>query len=550
MNTVLRGFSVLLALGLLGYGLATTSGRADAIWLLCLAGSGALAAFATWPRHPRGLPIFNRTLLRWTTLLVVVFGLVSVQLVRVQIVESNRTINRVEVTDSGEVVQNPRHRAGDAEPARGRVLDASGSILAETVALADGRVRRSYPEPAAWGLVGYYSPLLYGSSQVELAYDDYLSGQEGGNPFTEWLDEVLHRTRPGYDIQLSIDLELQRLAAELLGQQRGAAILMNAETGEVLAMAGQPSFDPNQLYAADGQVSAEEIAAVQGYWAGLTTDPSAPLVFRPTLGLYTPGSTFKTVTASAAIDTGTATPETIYRDEGVLEVDGRIIIEQNRPDENRVDWSLEEGYAWSLNVVFAQIGLQLGGEVLWDYAGRFGFGEEVPFDLPSSVSQLADEQADLSSRTLVADTAFGQGEIVVTPLQMALVAAAVANGGEIPEPRLVTQVLERDGEVLERFGEQTWRKAISENSAEQMRRLMVASVEYGYASGAQIPGVIVGGKTGTAETGTGEPHAWFIGFAEADDQRYVVAVVVENGGSGSQVALPIGRALLESTLNR
>ncbi len=173
------------------------------------------------------------------------------------------------------------------------------------------------------------------------------------------------------------------------------------------------------------------------YWSELVIAEGSPLVFRPTQGLYAPGSTFKMVTAGTALNSESdINTGTIYRDEGILEVDGRVIVEQNRPDETRVDWTLEESFAYSLNVVFAQLGLDLGGETLAQGAAEVGFGDETRFALEVNESQLANATANLKNRTLVADTAFGQGEILVTPLQMALVGAAIANDGVIMEPRL------------------------------------------------------------------------------------------------------------------
>jgi peptidoglycan glycosyltransferase len=536
------------ALVLVGLGLLQNDVWEEREWLLCLAGVAVLTAFSWWPRAPRGAPIFSRTVVRWSTLLLAVFFVLTVQLVRIQLVESSRIASHVEVTANGDVVRNPRlHvRGNDAE--RGRILDVNGGVLVESVVLDDGASQRRYYEPSTFGVIGYYSPLLFGGSQVEAAYDEYLAGQQGGNPVERWLDGILHRSRPGYDVVLTIDLELQQLADELLAGRPGAVVLMDPQTGELLTLAGTPGYDPNHLYITADNASDERIAFVQQYWEQLVNDPAAPLVFRPTLGEYTPGSTFKTITASGAIERDVATPETVYRDEGSYEVDGRVIIELNRPDETQANWTMEEAYAYSLNVVFAQIGLQLGGEALWETAQQFGFGQELPFPLPVSISSMASDESALQSRTLVADTAFGQGLLQLTPLHLALTTAAIINGGVLPEPVIAVRAQERSGEVVEEFSGGDWLHAIDEATAEQVRDLMLASVDYGYASGAQIDGAVVGGKTGTAETGSGATHAWFTGFAEQDGRQLVVAVVVENGGRGGEVALPIGRAMLEAAL--
>lgn len=549
MVTFIRASAFLAAIIVLAYGLTGTDESADRTWLICLGIAGALLTASWWPRPTTGMPLYNRTLLRWATIVLVGFALVSLQLVRVQIVESSRITNRVAETPDGEVVSNPRDRLRSLELQRGRIYDAAGRILADTVLRDDGTYERRYPEMSTAPLIGYYSPSLYGSTNIEREFDDYLSGEQGGNPFTEWLDGILNVERRGYDLSLTIDLELQQRAVELLDGRPGAVILLDAATGEVVAMAGAPSFDPNRLYTNLGQQSADEMAAIQAYWQQLVSDPDSPLVFRPTQGVYNPGSTFKTVTAAALLDRGMANLGTIFRDEGILEVEGRIIEEPNRPDPTQVDFTLEQAYAWSLNVVFAQIGLQLRGEAMWEYAERFGFGAAVPFDIDTSESRVADSRDELNSLTLLADTGFGQGRIVSTPLQMALVTAAVANGGEIMRPFVVKSVHDDTGETLRTFDSRRWRNPISPATAETLRAMMIATVEYGYSAGAAIEGLDVGGKTGTAELDSGEPHSWFTGFADINGRPLVVTVIVEHGGPGSQAALPIGRAMLEAAIH-
>lgn len=544
MRLSFRLITTLTAIGAIVYGFITQDQRSDTEWLAALGIAGALLIVAWWPARIRSLPPFNRSVLKVATILLVAFTLITVQLVRIQLVESSRTIERSVVTERGDVIQDPRQREANETDNRGSILDRNGVVLAEQAENESGQVVRVYPEASTTGLTGYYSPLLFGDSQIEAAYAEQLTGREGGNPVSEWLDEVLNRERDGYDVQLTIDVELQRLANELLGERAGAVVLMDAESGEVLAMHGAPGYDPNRLYA-DSDSPPEQINAARAYWEELATREDSPLLFRPTMGLYVPGSIFKMVTASAVIDAGISDPDTMYRDEGVLEVDGRVIIELNRPDENRADWTLEESFAYSLNVVFARIGLELEADLLSEYAERFGFGQEIPFDLPVNESLLTTGEGGLDSRTLVADTAFGQGELLVTPLQMALITSTIANDGEMMEPRLVDRVLDPGGDVLEESDPDRWKQPISEESAAAMQQLMEASADYGYASGAQIEGLTVGGKTGTAETGEGEEsHAWFTGYASDDERTLAVAVIVERGGRGGEVALPIGRDLL------
>ncbi len=545
MRTMLRIVAMAAAAIAIIYGLQAGTNWSDRQWLQALAIAGILLVIAWWPANTKRFTSFNRSVLRLATILLVAFALISVQLIRVQIVQSNRTLDRQQITTSGQVVQDPRQRLENDPALRGSISDRNGAILAEQVT-DDTGTQRSYPEPSVAGLVGYYSPALYGAAAIEAAIDEQLSGKEAGNPASEWLDDVLHRERPGYDVELTVDLELQRQAAKLLGDRSGAVVLLDADTGEILVMASAPTYDPNRLYT-DGESSGAELAAATAYWQELLNQGNAPLLLRATDGLYVPGSTFKMLTASALLDVGLAAPDTLYRDEGAFEVDGRVIIELNRPDESRVDWTLEESFAYSLNVVFAQIGLELGADQIADYAERFGVGLEPPLALDVAESRLTSAESDLrSNRTLVADTAFGQGELLVTPLQMALIGAAIANEGVIMEPRIISAIYGEEGEVIERTSPDEWRTAIHKETAAAMHQLMIASATYGYASDAQIPGLTVGGKTGTAETGGGDPHAWFVGFARNGERNLVVAVIVEHGGSGGVTALPIGRELLAS----
>ena len=191
----------------------------------------------------------------------------------------------------------------------------------------------------------------------------------------------------------------------------------------------------------------------------------------------------------------------------------------------------------------------IGAEVEAVEAIRFGFGDEIPFEIQTATSQVAEEQVELNTRTLLADTGFGQGRILASPLQMALTIAAVINDGVLQGPRIGSEVLDEDGNVLERLEADSLGRVMTPETAEQMQRLLEASVAYGYANGAAIDGATIGGKTGTAELDDGGAHSWFVGYAEAGERQWVVSVVVERGGAGSAAALPIGRAMLEAAVN-
>jgi peptidoglycan glycosyltransferase len=549
MSGFFRASAFIAATLILIYGMVATSGHASKAWLILLLISAALVTIAVWPRLPKSVPSIQRTITRGTVLFMVGFLVLGVQLARIQVVDSAKISDRT-AADSGDlVVQDPRHRLEASEIQRGSILTIDGKVVAQTTKNPDGSYIRSYPDPATGYLAGYYSPLLYGSSNLEAAYDSELMGESGGNPITQWLDGILHRDRRGYDLTLSINQDLQDQANQLLGNQRGSAIVMNAKTGAIVAMASTPNFDPNKLYVNDGPQVNTETDTAKAYWQQLTSQEDSPLLLRATQGLYIPGSIFKTVTASAALQSGVAQPDTVYRDEGALTVGSRVIPEENRPDNNRINYSLTDAFGWSLNVVFAQVGIQIGPQRLQEFAQKFGFGSEIPFELPVAISELDSDPSFLNTQSSLAVTAFGQGQIQATPLQMALVADAVANGGTMMQPYLVQRISDEKGETLSTTSAASWQRAIDEKTAAQMQQIMINSVQNGYASGAQIPGFVVGGKTGTAEVGGDkQPNSWFIGFAGKTDPEYVVAVLVENGGEGTKVALPIAHQLLQTAL--
>ncbi len=544
--SLLRRTALLLFCVTVLYGLWWESSASDARWLSLLLGGWLLLVVAFWPRLPAGTSTVNRTVLRTATLLASVFAVLSIQLVRLQVVQSRATVRRVG-TDamSNEVIANPRLQLDDLTIHRGSVFDRHGAVLAETT-VSEGTARRRYPDPESGYLVGYFSPLLYGKTGLEQRYDAELTGRDGTNAVLRGLDDLLGRALRGLDLHLTLDAELQRSAHRLLAGRTGGAVLLGVSTGDVLAMASTPSFDPNQLFTS----SAGERDAAAQYWATLLDDAALPLVNRATSGRYTPGSTFKVVTAAAAIDAGFATPDDPYTDNGQLDVGGHIINEYNRPDDTRDSWTLREGLAWSLNVVFAQIGLELGPDVMADYARRFGFDDAAPFDLPTVPSQVASTPDFLDSLPGLADTGFGQGELLATPLEMALVAAGLANGGVILVPRLVATIADSTGRTIRTIEPSVWKQPVSGATSKVMVDLMVNNVVNGVAQAATISGFVVGGKTGTAEVPEGDPHAWFIGFAGATEPVYAVAVVLEHGGTGLSSSLGIGRELLAAALER
>lgn len=537
---IIRFVAVLALAGVLAIGIIA---RNDHLWLLCMALAVPFTAVALWRGAPRDEPLFNRTAQKLAHMLLTLFVLLSMQLVRAQVVTSGTTQTRTEDTPLG-VVRNPRLLDAQLQALRGEVYSSDGVKIVGREVLPDKTVRRTYLDPTADYLVGYYNPVRYGTSNLEFAYNAALSGRTDADPAKalEW--SLLHQPAQGNDLILTLNSALQQQAANLLGNRNGSIVLLDAKTGAVLAMVSTPHLDPAGLAPVPGTNPA-------AYWDSLRTNPNSPFVLRPTQGLYTPGSIFKTVTAAAAIDAGKARPDTKYEDRGFYNIEGYSLREQNIPKgrESQQSWTLEEGYQWSLNVVFAQVGAQtLGGPLLNEYAQRFGFGQRIPFDLGTNASRVSDRPDFLQSGPAVAETAFGQGQLLATPLQMALVAACMANDGKEMQPYLVAAVRRPDGTIASEHTPTVWKQPIRAETAVQMRAIMENSVANGYANTAAIPGVKSGGKTGTAEVPNAPPHAWYIGYAPGKTTTYAIAVLIEHGGEGSTVAAPLAKQLLQAAL--
>ncbi len=413
---------------------------------------------------------------------------------------------------------------------RGRILDRNGQVLADTKMTQDGP-QRVYTYTSLAPVLGYFSS-KHGVAGVEEAFNDDLRGFGGANPMGELRWRFLHQAPVGHDVTLTLDLKLQQVADSLLGDRRGAIVLMNND-GEVLAMASHPTYDPNRLDETFAQLSA---------------NPAAPLLNRATQGRYPPGSTWKAFTLAAALDAGVTRPDQTFNDgAATLNVRGFPIRCNNNPQGVNT-FDLGHAFGYSCNLTFARLALELGADRYTQYAGRFRADNDLPLEIPVIKSQIANK--DLSDEVLLASTGFGQGELQITPIEMAMIGATVANDGKMPRPHLLKEVKDTSGKTIRGAQTGTLTTPISAQTAQQVRDIMGVAVKDGYASGARINNVQVGGKTGTAETGPNTaPHAWFLAVAPLDKQRrYIVSVIVENGGEGSVVAAPIAQKMLAAAV--
>jgi peptidoglycan glycosyltransferase len=368
-----------------------------------------------------------------------------------------------------------------------------------------------------------------------------------GDPLTDAFAKFGPERYDPKDLTLSLSYDLQKAAVAALGKQRGAVVMLDPRTGEVLALASMPTYAASRI--ANPETAAETFEA-------LRDNPGQPLLPRATLGRYVPGSVFKIVTAIAGLGSGAVTPETTYPEQPKAERNG-LLIEgfRVRDDHHRETGSealdLLGATEVSCNLWFALTGLETGGAALVDYAQRMGFGVPIPFDLPTAVSQVTNangtDPGGFVDDVELANASYGQAETFVTPLQMALVASTVANGGELMRPRLVTAMTGMNG--TRTIGPQSMGRVLSAADARSINEAMVEAVQGSlgrrFTSGATVAGVTVAGKSGTAELGgSGEPHSWFIGFAPAEDPEVAIAVLVEQAGRGGEVAAPIAGDLV------
>ncbi|MEI8104527.1 MAG: penicillin-binding protein 2 [Actinomycetes bacterium] len=457
---------------------------------------------------------------------------------------------------------NEIQRVAQFEIERGRILASDGkTVLAGNRRVTkDGQAfyYRTYPTHGFASQTLGYSTQSRSRAGLEQSENSYLTASNAniGTILTAIGDRLKGTTVKGNSLVLNLNVSAQQIAQSLLDQAGcGAAVALDPQTGAVLAIASSPTYDPNLIEKPAGYAKIQRTKA--------NCSPSAPLLDRATQGLYPPGSTFKTVTAAAALDSGLYTATSTFDDPGYCVDYGKKVsnaLDQNGP-EAYGHVTFIEAFQHSINAVFCDIGQKLGAARILDEAKRFGFYSSPPLETPSdarSPSGLYDFATHKPYDPENADTqvdagrlAFGQERMLATPLQMAMVAAAIANGGVEMEPKLVKQVVAPDGSVIATMHPHALRHSTTPQTAATISGMMVQVVQAGTGTRAQIPGVIVGGKTGTAETGTRNVYdAWFIFFAPADHPTVAGAVVVENqlNGFGGAIAAPIAKAIMQAIL--
>lgn len=433
---------------------------------------------------------------------------------------------------------------------RGPIL-VDGEPIAESVPVDDEyNYQRVYAHGKLYSAVTGYFTLNQGNTGIEGALNDYLSGT-ANEQFLDQLNATITGQNPkGAAVELTIDPVVQKAAYDALGDQKGAVVAIDPKTGAILAMVSKPTFDPADL-------ATHSASKFKASYDALINDSDDPLINRTIAGdLNPPGSTFKLVVTATALENGLK-PDTQFPNPPSLTLPQSSAVITNAEGGScggTAKATIATALRLSCNIPFAQLGLQLGYTKISQQAQKFGFGDadlRIPMKVEPSVypPTASDAEQMLSS--------FGQASDRVSPLQMAMVSAAVANGGTLMKPNLVETVSAPDLTVLQDFQPEVYSTPMSGDNAATLNQLMIANVANGAASNARINGVDVAGKTGTAQNGDGEPYTlWFTGFAPANDPQVAVAVVVENGGGlgqsgfGNLVAAPIARQVMEAVLNR
>jgi peptidoglycan glycosyltransferase len=503
----------------------------------------------------------NRRIRRLGVGLVALIGLLFLQVSYIQVFAAGRI--------SADPANARRQIIAEYKVERGQIITADGTVIAlsePTGANASLRYVRRYPEgPLFAGITGFYSQ-VYGRTELEQAMNTYLAGDAPELTVSTLADLVLGRPKKGGHVITTVNARLQRVAAEALGTQPGAVVAMDPRNGDVLAMVSNPTFDPNEL-------SSQDTEAVRAAWERLNADPSTPLLSRANDELFPPGSTFKMVTASAALENGYGL-DSVWPNPHELDLpltEGTIQNFGGGTCPGGATTTLLTAFTNSCNVIFGEVGLELGPDALSAQAHAYGFcptdpPEEtecleptIPFTIPFATGRFPIASYFEGNDPLVAISAIGQDNDLANPLQMALVASAIANRGVMMTPRLVTEIRDPQGRIIKTFPEESYGQPISEKTAAGMREMMVNVVASGTGTAAQIPGYVIAGKTGTAQHGGPDsaPHAWFVCFAPAgpdEEPTIAVAVIVLDGGdlgseaTGGQVAAPIARQVLEAYL--
>jgi len=438
--------------------------------------------------------------------------------------------------------QNKRALVRGLTVKRGAIRADDGTVLAGSIKRGDGTYTRRYPDGGLFSHAVGYSYISAEQSGLEAYYDDELRGKR--SDAQTLVDELRGRSSDGNRLVTHLDPAAQRLALQLLAGRKGSVVALDPRSGAVKVMASIPGFDPN------------DVRDTKTFQA-LQKRSDSPLFNRATQGGYPPGSTFKVVTAIAALDSGKYQPESLIDGKSPITISGVPLKNDAGESFGLIDFT--KALTLSVNTVFAQVGEDLGGRTLKRYMDRLGFCKTLPIDLPEQAIRPSGEDVGgkcvpaTNGRVDVGRMAIGQDKLRVSPLQMAMVAAAVANGGKLMEPRLGAKIVDPDGRT-EDIEPKEYARVMSADAAAKLTEMMTHVVEEGTGTAGALEGIRVAGKTGTAEVGANPAEdltqPWFIAFAPVEDPKVAIAVTVERtvGGFGGTVAAPIAKDVMQLLL--
>jgi len=606
MRALLRVLGLFGGVGLLLYGLMPANlwqylrGNApyleprlpDGRWIAVMWAGAVVLAIAVWASLPRAQTTNTRVTLRPGLLNLslafsLLFVLLTIQLLHSAFVYAGSIYNRTGTSESGQTFSNSRPVIESLRVKRGIIYDRNNVVLADARIAANGIAQRTYPIAgmadirAFSNILGYYSS-IYGVSGLEAEWNGYLSGTDG-QVLRPVLDDLYNRPHVGNNLQLTIDWQLQARVWDILNQFGGgkpaSAVVLDPRSGAVLALGSTPGFDPQGLALNPDGDDAEENRRIEAAWNQINADENFPLINRPLEGQYVPGSTWKTLTAIGALEN-----QQILRQPEPLNCPNEYFPDPNAPpvvnavgppnfpsqpplqhiieSESRRPVDLSNAYAFSCNTAFAQLGVRLGEASYVELAERFHFylPPNAPprsrdfTDLPTRPSLLTSpgNAGFLSEPGALAATAFGQGELLVTSMQMALLGATIANDGVLPQPYMVQSVTDPENPELFLYQHTPPsdilgnRRLISAENARKMREMMREGVTIGFGKAANVADA--GGKSGSGEAGNGVIHAAFLAIAPYEQPRYVVYVQIENGRDGAAVGARTAGAIIEACI--
>jgi peptidoglycan glycosyltransferase len=467
----------------------------------------------------------------------------------VSLMVSTSTIQVLAADELGRDPRNVRSVYDSYKTQRGSILVDGTPIAFSEASDNNFRFLRVYESQMYSAITGFFS-FYQGATGLESAMNSFLTGKNSSQFFEQVNALLSGNPVTGASVELTIDPEVQKVAWDALGKLKGAVVALDPTTGNIIAMVSKPGFDANRLAVHDGITSGNN-------YAELLADANSPLVNKAISGsLYAPGSVFKVLVAAAAIESGKYTADSMLPNPTKFKLPGTNTFIQNSGEGKcggRATVSIADALKLSCNIPFAQLGIELGQNAIREQAEKFGFGKTVDIPLRSTASVYPENMDDAQT----AMSAFGQFDVRVTPLQIAMMSAAIANNGKIMKPNLIENVVSANLSSLFAPNPQEFASPISQSTADAVRKMMIEAVERGVSSNARIEGITVAGKTGTAQNGEDDPYTlWFTGFAPADNARVVVAVVIEDGGGrgqagrGNTLAAPIAKKVMQAVLRK